>query len=287
MTMRVAVYTLLFWMTLAAWAGPTFERAEAAAELGGQLSNALERKDAPAVMRLFTDEPIRFFTQDETAEGRAEIEKALEPLMRDRANFPFERTAPRVWAGYRECWLLFPWTWGAREGTLIARLTDEAESGWRVADLDLYGETAKKPPLPRFDSRAASKTLEGPAKLISEAGDAIQDGNLANIIHLLAPEYEFIDENGNRFEGQPALLAAAQTILPGEVTVERSRLYVSPDARRAVAFQNVGLRRLSLLLVQNRDGWKLAGASMSVPYETLNVEDSRPLSLTWAALKRG
>lgn len=284
--MRAAVFAALCWTALAAWGDGTFERAESAADLAAEFSNALQRKDVPALMRLFADGRIRFFNENETADGRAEVEDALQLLLRDRANFPFERNAPRVWSGYREGWLLFSWTWGGREGTLIARLTDSAEHVWRVADLDLYGETAKNPPA-GFDSRTASKALKAPAELVSTAADAIEDGNLDDLRPLLAPTYEFIDENGNRFEGELALLAAAQTLLPDETAEERISLFLSPDEQRAVAFQDVGLRRLSLLLLQNRDGWKLAGASMSVPYERLNVENAAPLSLIWADLKRG
>lgn len=283
--MRAAVFALLCWTALAAWGDSTFERAEGAADLASELSNALERKDVPAVMRLFTDGQIRFFYEDNTADGRAEAEAALEMLLRDRANFPFERRAPRVWSGHSKAWLLFSWTWGGNAGTLIARLTPDAEAVWRVADLDLHGETAKRPPV-GFDSRTASKALEAPAELVSAAADALENGGVESLRPLLAPAYEFFDENGNRFEGELALLAASQTILPEEAAVERISLFLSPDEQRAVAFQDVGLRRLSLQLLRLDGEWRLAGASMSVPYETLNVEDAAPLGVLWAYLKR-
>ncbi len=284
--MRFAVFAALFWTALSAWGDWTFERAESAADLASELSNGLQRKDVPALMRLFADGRIRFFNENETADGRAEVENALQMLLRDRANFPFERHAPRVWSGVNEAWLIFSWTWGPREGTLIARLTHSAEHVWRIADLDLYGETAKNPPA-GFDSRTASKALEAPAELVSAASDAIEDGNLDDLRPLLAPLYEFIDEDGNRFEGPLALLAAAQTILPDEVAEKRISLFLSPNEQRAVAFQDVDLRRLSLLLLRLDGAWKMAGASMSVPYERLNVEAAPPLSLLWADLKRG
>ena len=284
--MRSAVFALLCWTALAAWGDGAYERAERSADLAVELSDALERKDVPALMRLFADGRIRFFSLNGTADGRAETEDMLEMQLRDRANFPFERNALRVWSGHSEAWLLFSWTWGGEAGTLIARLIPGAEAVWRIADLDLHGETAKKPPA-GFDSRTALEALKGPAELVLAAEEAIQGGNLNNLQPLLAPEYEFIDENGNRFEGPLALLAAAQTILPDEVAVERINLYLSPDERRSIAFQDVDLRRLSLMLLRLDGVWKLAGASMSVPYETLNVEDGAPLSVLWADLKRG
>ena len=272
---------------LPAAADGMYERAEAADRLAKQLAETLQRKDADGVTALFApDGAVRYFSAEDSAEGLDAIREALQPLMINRANFPFETQPTRVRSGAREAWFQFDWTWGNLGGAMIARLEAQPNGEWRIRDMDLDGETRDDPP-DGFDTRQFSRAVEDPMEVIVAAYRAIVNGGVDAILPLLAPEYEFIDANGVRYEGPLGLLAAAQAELPDSFEEDKFALYLSPDETRAVAYQDGEGVRLSalLLFIEEEKEWKVSGASISRPYDVLSVQPAGLSALFWAELR--
>ncbi len=263
-------------------ADPAFDRAQAAADLAARLASSISALDPDAYVDSWVIDPdIRLWTNGDKHSGVDGVRESVAGLMAVRGGEAYVASSPRVLIEPSESWLLFDWTWGATEGTHIAkaRLVD---GGWRVVDADFDGATVGVDNV-GFASDDAMTKVGGPLEALEAASAAFSAGEFDG--RRLAEPFRFHDDEGQVFEDAEALLAAAFAPIPEGITEDGMTLLVSHKTRRALAYQDIAGIRVSLGLVREA-GWLIAEASLSTRLEILSVSARGLFAATWAELRR-
>ncbi|GIX06716.1 MAG: hypothetical protein KatS3mg115_1119 [Candidatus Poribacteria bacterium] len=260
-----------------------FERGEAAVQVAEQMAEAIRRGDREGFAKLFVPEG-QLYERAGVRNGREEIGGLLADRFEGGA--PMRLVRPAVVLNAPEIWLFFDWELGedGEEGTCVARLTWGAD-GWEVLVADLDGGTLDLPPA-GFDPRPAYGQLLEPIETMTAAAIALDAGDHAALQPLLEAEsFLFVDDLGREWVGPGALVQMAFTPIPEALNADAMRLLVSPPSRRAIAYQRLEDRRVSLQLERRAGAWKIVAASLSRPLETLPVSPEGLKATTWGQLR--
>lgn len=271
---------------LATWGGtlgadPHFEEGNAVVAQFERLRSALNALDVDGVVAALAEEAVVWTTPDGRVEGAEAIRASLAKRFAGRPKNAYRATPSRVLLTREATWLVVAWEWNGEKGTLIARRSGGSR---RFDRLDLEGGTLNRPE-GDFDPRLVVAHLSEAVAMMEQAATAFREGDLVTLERLLRPDFAFYDRDGRLYEAPESFIVAALTPIPKGVEKEKMTLYLSWSTNRAVAFQEVEGRRISLLLMRSGGRWQVARASLSTPLETLVVSPRGRLATTWAALR--
>jgi hypothetical protein len=265
-------------------ADPRFDDGNAVATRFEKIRVSLNALDATGLLTVLSDGASLWTLVDGRVDGADAIRGSLARRFAGRAKNAYRSTPPRVLLERDWAWVYSAWEWDGDRGVQIARLSP-SEGTWRVDRLDLDGKTAQVPD-GDFDPRTPVARITEAIAMMERAATAFADGDFAALERLLRPDFAFYDGDGRLYEAPDSFIVAALTGAPDGVSKERMTLYLSWSTDLAVAFQEVGGKRVSLLLVRSGGGWQIAKASLSVPVETLTVSPRGLLATVWATLRQ-
>lgn len=276
----VGVFWLTAWVGLV-WADPRFEEGNAVATQFERLRGALDVLDVDGVVGVLAEGGVLWTAIDGRVEGVEAIRASLTKRFAGHPRNAYHVTPPRIFLANEGAWVVADWEWDGEKGTLIARRSGKDK---RFDRLDLDGETRNRPS-DDFDPQPVVSHLSEAIAMMEQAATAFREGDFAALERLLRPDFVFYDRDGRVYEAPESFIIAALTPVPRGVDKDKMTLYLSWSTGRAVAFQEVEGRRVSLLLTRSGGPWQVAQASLSVPLEMLAVSPRGRLAIIWAALR--
>ncbi|MBT3269127.1 nuclear transport factor 2 family protein [Candidatus Poribacteria bacterium] len=292
--MRRWLYALalaLVVVTSAARADPLFDRGVALAALASQLVHAENSADPDAAVDLFAEHnDIAYYEGADEHVGRDATLAALTARLAGLPKGALVATAPRILVEAAIGWIVVEWEWDGATGRHIARARRDG-GVWRLDALDFDGDSADGP-VGAFDASSATDALDGPVGMMENGAAAFAEGDQEAIESLIVEEQDdflFITEDGVRWPGIDGILMAGFTAalggVPDGISREEMTLFVGAGLGRAIAFQEIDGKRVSLQL-ERRDRWRIVEASLSSPLDVLPVSPVGAVATTWANLRR-
>ncbi|MBM3215998.1 hypothetical protein FJZ36_13900 [Candidatus Poribacteria bacterium] len=265
-------------------ADPRFDAAVEVSRLGGSVGDALNALDADAFVRLMTDAPDTLLIgSDFVADNLQDIALWLDARIAGHRRGTFAPSQPRVLLESPDAWLELEWTWGAESGILIA-LCRVVGGRWTLWKVDLDGGV-RNTPQRGFDARVPHARIAGAIDMMEQAATAMTDGDFAVLERFLREDFRFTDNRGRESFAPESFIIAALTPTPRGVDKERMTLFIADGGTRAIAFQDLPDRRVSLVLQRSGGQWQVAAASLSTPLDVLPVDARRRLPAMWGRMK--